>query len=76
MSVVWWCLVPVGIIALLFILKSVRQLGQTVGTLAQSMVELKEVGVGLNQLRDQLAAEQAAVDEAPPSNPPPSNPPQ
>ncbi len=67
MSVVWWCLVPVGIIALLFILKSVRQLGKTVGMLAQSMVELKEVGVGLNQLRDQLAAEQAAADDVPPA---------
>jgi hypothetical protein len=70
MSAVWLCLVPIGIIALLFVLKSVRQLGKTVGTLAQSMVELKEVGVGLNQLRDQLAAEQAAGDEMPPGGPP------
>jgi hypothetical protein len=68
MSVVWFCLVPIGIIALLFILKAVRQLGNTVGTLAQSMVELKEVGVGLNQLRDQLAAEEAARDDVPPQN--------
>jgi|GraSoiStandDraft_46_1057282.scaffolds.fasta_scaffold07765_4 hypothetical protein len=66
MSAVWICVVPIGIIALLLVLKSVRQLGNTVGTLAQSMVELKEVGVGLNQLRDQLAAEQAASDDVPP----------
>ena len=66
MSAVWFLLVPVGIIALLLVLRAVRQLGKTVGTLAQSMVELKEVGVGLNQLRDQLAAEQAARDDVPP----------
>jgi hypothetical protein len=66
MSAVWFLLVPIGIIALLFVLKAVRQLGNTVGTLAQSMEQLKEVGVGLNQLRDQLAAEQAASDDVPP----------
>ncbi|MEA2901900.1 MAG: hypothetical protein QOH36_1787 [Actinomycetota bacterium] len=76
MSAVWWCLVPVGVIALLFILKSVRQLGKTVGTLAQSMVALKEVGVGLNQLRDQLAAEQGASDDVPPQEAAPKSPPQ
>ncbi len=66
MSAVWFLLVPIGIIALLFVLKAVRQLGNTVGSLAQSMEQLKEVGVGLNQLRDQLAAEQAATDDVPP----------
>jgi hypothetical protein len=66
MSAVWLCVVPLGLIALLFVLKAVRKLGNTVGALAQSMVELKEVGVGLNQLRDQLAAEEAARNDAPP----------
>ncbi|MEA2828640.1 MAG: hypothetical protein QOG43_3079 [Actinomycetota bacterium] len=66
MAAVWFLVVPIGIIALLFILKAVRQLGNTVGTLAQSMVELKEVGVGLNQLRDELAAQRAASDDVPP----------
>ena len=66
MSAVWFVVVPLGIIALLFVLRAVRQLGNTVGTLARSMVELKEVGVGLNQLRDELAAQRATSDDVPP----------
>jgi hypothetical protein len=71
MSAVWICVVPIGIVALLFVLKAVRQLGSTVGTLAQSMVELKEVGVGLNELRDELASQRAASDDVPPQPGPP-----
>ncbi len=68
MSAVWLFVVPVGIVALLFVLKAVRNVSRSMGMLAQSMQELREVGLGLNQLRDQLAAMQAQPprDDVPP----------
>ena len=67
MSGVWLVIVPVGIIALLFVLKAVRKVGKSMGTLVESMQELSEVGVGLNQLRDDLAAQaRRRVDDVPP----------
>ncbi len=66
MSVVWLCVVPIAIIALLFVLKAVRNVSRSMGTLAQSMQELKDVGLGLNQLRDELAARRPAGDDVPP----------
>jgi|GEM_PF-3890646 len=66
MSVVWLCVVPVAIVALLFVLKAVRGVSASVGTLVESMQELKEVGIGLTKLRDELAARNAASDDVPP----------
>ncbi len=66
MSGVWLVVVPLGTIALLFVLKAVRDVGRSVGKLVESMQELREVGIGLNQLRDDLAAPRATGDEIPP----------
>ncbi len=66
MSGVWWIVVPVAIIALLFVLKAVRQVGRSVGTLVKSMQELSEVGIGITKLRDELAAQRAASEDVPP----------
>ncbi len=66
MSGVWWFLVPVAIVALLFVLQAVRRVGRSVGTLVQSMQELSEVGIGISKLRDELAAQRAASDDVPP----------
>ncbi|MEA2686889.1 MAG: hypothetical protein QOE93_2084 [Actinomycetota bacterium] len=66
MSGVWFVILPVALIALLFILWSVRKLGRSIGTLVASVQELSEVGVGLNKIRDDLAAMRAADDEIPP----------
>jgi len=66
MSGVWLVIVPVALIALLFVLKAVRDVGRSVGSLVESMQELRDVGVGLTQIRDDLASRRAAGDETPP----------
>lgn len=66
MSGVWLFVVPVAIVALLFVLKAVRNVSRSMGTLAESMQELRDVGLGLTHLRDELAARKAAGDDAPP----------
>ena len=66
MSGVWLFVVPVAIVALLFVLRAVRKVSRSMGTLAQSMEELRDVGVGLNHLRDELAAMRPVNDDVPP----------
>ncbi|MEA2718063.1 MAG: hypothetical protein QOI99_2380 [Actinomycetota bacterium] len=58
--------VPIALIALLFVLKGVRSVGRSMARLVESTQELRDVGLGLSQLRDDLAARRATGDEAPP----------
>jgi hypothetical protein len=66
MSGVWLVIVPVALIALLFVLKAVRDVSRNMGTLVKSMHELRDVGFGLTQIRDELKAERTTGDDAPP----------
>jgi Sec-independent protein translocase protein TatA len=66
MSGAWLVIAPIAVIALLFVLKALRDVSRSVGTLVQSMQELNEVGIGLNKLRDELAARRAAGEDVPP----------
>jgi hypothetical protein len=66
MSAAWFVILPVALIALLLVLKAVRDVGRNVGKLVTSMEELRDVSVGLSQLRDDLAARRAAGDDTPP----------
>jgi hypothetical protein len=66
MTGVWLVVVPIALIALLFVLKGVRSVGRSMARLVESTQELRDVGLGLSQLRDDLAARRAAGDEAPP----------
>jgi len=66
MSGVWLVIAPIAVIALLFVLKAVRDVGRSMGKLVESMQELRDVGIGLTQIRDDLAARRAPGDEAPP----------
>jgi hypothetical protein len=66
MSGVWFVIGPVAVIALLFVLKALRDVGRSMGALVQSMGELRDVGIGLTKLREELAAKRATGDEIPP----------
>jgi len=66
MSGVWLVITPIALIALLFVLKAVRDVGRSMGKLVESMQELRDVGFGLTQIRDELAAERATGDDVPP----------
>jgi uncharacterized protein YoxC len=66
MSGVWLVIAPIAIIALLFVLKAVRDVGRNIRKLSESMQELSEAGVGLTKIRDDLAALRATIDEQPP----------
>jgi hypothetical protein len=66
MTGVWLVVVPIALIALLFVLKGVRSVGRSMARLVESTQELRDVGLGLSQLRDDLAARRAAGDKAPP----------
>lgn len=65
MSGAWLVILPVAVVALLFVLKAVRDVGRTTRKLAERMGELREAGVGLSRVRDDLAARRAAEDDAP-----------
>ncbi len=66
MSAAWYVILPVAVIAMLFVLRAVRKVSRSMGTLVQSMHELRDVGVGLTQIRDELAAKRATGDDIPP----------
>jgi len=66
MSGVWLFIVPVGVIALVLVLRAVRDVSRSIGTLVESMQELSDAGVGLTKIRDELAAQRAVVDDVPP----------
>jgi len=70
MSGVWLVVVPIAVIALLFVLKAVRDVGRNIGKLVESMQELSDAGVGLTKIRDEMEAMRATNDAANEERPP------
>ena len=66
MSGVWLVIAPIAIIALVFVLRAVRDVGRNIKALVGSMQELSDAGVGLTKIRDDLAAMRATIEEQPP----------
>jgi len=66
MSGAWLVIAPIAVIALLLVLKSVRNVSRSIGKLVESTQELRDVGVGLSKIRDDMAAMRAPNDETPP----------
>lgn len=66
MSGVWLVIFPIALIALLFVLKAVRDLSRSMKKLVESMQELRDTGMGLTKIRDEMATMRATNDEHPP----------
>ena len=66
MSGVWYVILPVAAIAMLFVLKAVRDVAKSMGTLVESVQDLRDAGIGLTRIRDEMAAQRAAVEDVPP----------
>ncbi len=66
MSGAFLVIAPIAVIALLLVLKSVRDVSRSIKKLVESTQELRDVGVGLSKIRDDLAAMRAPNDEPPP----------
>lgn len=66
MSGVWYVILPVAAVCMLFVLKAVRDVARSMGKLVDSVQELRDAGVGLTKIRDEMAAQRGVVDDVPP----------
>ncbi|HVF15233.1 MAG TPA: hypothetical protein VM942_11575 [Acidimicrobiales bacterium] len=65
MSGVWLVIVPIAIIALLLVLKALRDVARSMRKLVDSAQDLRDAGVSLSKVRDELAARRT-IEEPPP----------